>query len=1184
MRMIFLTATLTSYPTFRHLFKQELRFRLVATGRITTVTTHRAFLSTPRTPRTAARTPHAPLSHTSTTTTLVQSGRAFATTASRPSVSALLASLQELAKQHGADDQTRATKKPPTSPRQRERPVFGRKTLRALSGSDRKQAPRERIVLLDHEHGGNLSRDHQHQHQHQHQLDHTRPHDGRLAAGGMSSSIEFITTPTADTPGTTLILRTQTHKHYVFGSQAEGIQRALVQQGTRLLKVQDFFLTGKTEWSNVGGMAGMMLTMTDSTSTSYAQALATWEKAQGRGRIGDPPVKPHFNIYGPPNLKHMLGTCRRFIFRKGVPIIATEYTDRTSPKRTDGTHLPAYEDGFLQVWALPVTPRPKETDAQAEAKAEAELEHEIRRWELSGNTFEDHQAPGNESPEDRHARHDRIRTLTVKHMFDSSWSFDTLVERHISEVEMPAAMFVRNPDAHGYRPYTGPKPGGAEPLPDVTVWTRTPWPGAKIMSLPPTKPAPESISYIVRTYPARGSFDVKRAKELGVKPGPDFGKLSNGQSVQNANGDTITPDQVLGPDRPGQGFALLDIPSIDYLEAVVQRDEFQSANLMKGIEAFIWTLGPGVAGHAVLNEFIAKFDKIKHIISSADISPNRVAFDSVAAQTTRLAQVDPTRYRTPQYDLRSLPQKTLSENVPIQQSVNLTKGIVVADRGLTATLMPKFELKTDTPPAYFDPESVKKETAPEVLELAVAAQKAVRDCQNHYEPWRALLAHPDTEITTLGTGSALPSKYRNVSATLVRVPGVGNYLFDAGENTMGQLQRVFPPDELVQILKELRVIWISHLHADHHLGTASVIRAWYHIKHNNVPNTLLPVAATAASDFNKFGLAVISHDGMLQWLREYASVEDFGYSRILPLEISPVTVGVGGSLLSIKGIDKLGELRIAKQDYAPLFGFADIQSVKVAHCHGAMAVSITFPRSSLEPNVKPLKVSYSGDCRPSQPFSKIGRDTTVLIHEATFDDELEGDARAKKHSTTSEALGIGASMNAKAVVLTHFSQRYQKIPVLQPVQDGEASSTEKDTSAATIEDVDDIDPSVDTTLQNPDIRPPPSGSAVPQPPKLVKQSTSLLDNERVIKLKNKDMKVAIAFDYMRVKLQDIIELEKYNEALNELLVKEVEEELGERKEINTNGKRNSEDEQGRETSKKQKNKEKHGKKSNKDPS
>lgn len=221
---------------------------------------------------------------------------------------------------------------------------------------------------------------------------------------------------------------------------------------------------------------------------------------------------------------------------------------------------------------------------------------------------------------------------------------------------------------------------------------------------------------------------------------------------------------------------------------------------------------------------------------------------------------------------------------------------------------------------------------------------------------------------------------------------------------------------------------------------------------------------------------------------------------------------------------------------------------------------LIFPQSTTNRSVKPLKISYSGDCRPSKAFSTIGKDTTVLIHEATFDDELAGDARAKKHSTTSEALDIGARMNAKAVVLTHFSQRYQKIPVLQTVQDGETIPEEtlpatEDAGDAGAE-ADDVDPIADTTAQLSDVRPPPGGPANPHPPRLVHQAS---ENERVIKVRNKDMKVAIAFDYMCVKLKDIIEMEKYNEALNELLVKEVAEEEGEGTELNANGKRMSED-------------------------
>jgi ribonuclease Z len=44
-----------------------------------------------------------------------------------------------------------------------------------------------------------------------------------------------------------------------------------------------------------------------------------------------------------------------------------------------------------------------------------------------------------------------------------------------------------------------------------------------------------------------GRFDETRARELGVEPGPDFGKLQHGESV----GD-VTPDEVLGEPRAGR--------------------------------------------------------------------------------------------------------------------------------------------------------------------------------------------------------------------------------------------------------------------------------------------------------------------------------------------------------------------------------------------------------------------------------------------------------------------------------------------------------------------------------------------------------------------------------------------------------------------------------------------------------
>jgi ribonuclease Z len=46
-----------------------------------------------------------------------------------------------------------------------------------------------------------------------------------------------------------------------------------------------------------------------------------------------------------------------------------------------------------------------------------------------------------------------------------------------------------------------------------------------------------------------GRFDEDRARELGVREGPDFGRLHRGEPVPGRDGD-VHPDQVVGPARP----------------------------------------------------------------------------------------------------------------------------------------------------------------------------------------------------------------------------------------------------------------------------------------------------------------------------------------------------------------------------------------------------------------------------------------------------------------------------------------------------------------------------------------------------------------------------------------------------------------------------------------------------------
>lgn len=73
------------------------------------------------------------------------------------------------------------------------------------------------------------------------------------------------------------------------------------------------------------------------------------------------------------------------------------------------------------------------------------------------------------------------------------------------------------------------------------------------------------------------------------------------------------------------------------------------------------------------------------------------------------------------------------------------------------------------------------------------------------------------------------------------------------------------------------------------------------------------------------------------------------------------------------------------------------------------------------------RIFYSGDTNPCQNIMNYCQKATLLIHEATFEDSLEKEAKWKKHTTIGQAIEIGQKCGVWRTVLTHFSPRYQKI-------------------------------------------------------------------------------------------------------------------------------------------------------------
>ena len=972
---------------------------------------------------------------------------------------------------------------------------------------------------------------------------------------------QILTTPTGDTPGTTVLLHFP-DRRYFFGQLSEGTQRACTERGIRLTYLTDTFLTGRTEWANNGGLIGTILTQAEGLASSNlaleAEARERQEKkVQPAGQVTNQDEKKHgmayavqdgnmvaqrgsLTIHGGKNLSHSLATARRFVFRKGMPVFTREYDSETMAKRDsakteDLFEEPSWFDNNIKVWAMPIAPSSSSSPPSSSQQQQSCSTGQQSPRKRSLDEFQEKN--DGEDILDRWTREQVFRQSVITDMFNSSWKMDSLVETPLAEVNMPAAIFIRNPETKKIEQYKGPAPGSDQPLPDIKVLVRQPWPGARVEKLPPTTWCDEALSYIVRNHDIRGKFDVKKAEHFKVRKGPDYSRLTKGESVTAMDGSTVTPDMVLGSPRPGKGFAIVDLPSPEYVENLINRPEWKSPAVTTELQIFLWILGPGVGDHPKLREFVSNMPDCKHIVSSTDYCPNYLALGSVAESSIRLARLKGDSYSVPFHDNVTLPQPgTATHGSETTKKMVQDSPFEQAEPGQVINMEPKFELNRDDVVPRLNPADTLNKMAHSVEKRIDTIKKRVQkpEFKQRLEKFRSGLPGQDAEITFLGTGSSSPSKYRNVSSTLVKVPGYGYYLLDCGENTLGQLKRVFNPEQLREVLLSLRMIWISHLHADHHLGTAGLIKAWYQTNYPNDPEPGRYIEEDMSKILDETRLFVVSESMMTAWLEEYAAVENYGFHKVVALAATSYmdkspgmeeefiqtkfeyrhtrgdgsypgqSIDVGKpatTTLSWKRSPLAHKLRAAT-------GLSDLRTTRVSHCRGSMAVSLIFPDG--------FKLSYSGDCRPSRSFTEIGKGSTVLIHEATFENDMQDSAKAKKHSTIGEALEVGRLMKARTVLLTHFSQRYQKVAFIDKVsgrvRHGEALADS---------------PQAQAQLQDHE-----------EPETLQESSTASFKDEvqvhRPRPRSASDAPVATAFDYMRIRVGDIPVAEAYAPAIEKL--------------------------------------------------
>ncbi|KAL5963070.1 Ribonuclease Z mitochondrial [Taenia solium] len=292
------------------------------------------------------------------------------------------------------------------------------------------------------------------------------------------------------------------------------------------------------------------------------------------------------------------------------------------------------------------------------------------------------------------------------------------------------------------------------------------------------------------------------------------------------------------------------------------------------------------------------------------------------------------------------------------------------------------------------------------------------------------------EFTFLGTASSSPSKYRNISAILMRLSPDECILLDCGEGTLNQLYALHGIEKTHNLLRGLRLILITHMHADHHGGVMTIARKVYDLTRDPA------------------GLPVLAPPPFWKWVDSYTDLFQsitttgkhvclFSINRVYEAPPKPVMAlgsGCSSEFVSPPAVSPIWQLRPSNDPMTNAWKRLltqlklKIEPVKVPHTGTSWAFVLSRVKGE-EEDARPWKVVYSGDTPRCSQLAEAGRDCDLLIHEATMGDGYEEQAIAAYHSTTSDAISIGRLMRAKFILLTHFSQRFSRLPSFDTFQE-----------------------------------------------------------------------------------------------------------------------------------------------------
>jgi ribonuclease Z len=269
-------------------------------------------------------------------------------------------------------------------------------------------------------------------------------------------------------------------------------------------------------------------------------------------------------------------------------------------------------------------------------------------------------------------------------------------------------------------------------------------------------------------------------------------------------------------------------------------------------------------------------------------------------------------------------------------------------------------------------------------------------------------------VTFLGTGGALPTTERAPSAVFLNREGE-RLLFDCGEGTQRQMMRFSTGFSVSHV-------FLTHLHGDHVLGLPGLIQTW-DFNDREAPLTIHapPGSRGALRDLVHVAGYDPGYPVRINEVKAGTVAYDADEYEVRTFQTSHRTRSVGYALVEAERRGRFDRERAEELGVppGPLFGrLHDGEPVELEDG------TVVQPDQVVGEPRPGRRVVYTGDTQPVEATVEAAADADLLIHDATFADEMSGRARSTGHSTAAEAGNIAERADAKRLALTHVSSRY----------------------------------------------------------------------------------------------------------------------------------------------------------------